>query len=150
LPINWAQSRLLDLGASRRSSATNPDTKPTFPYSTSLLRPTECRLPSRASEYYTKAFQLRDHASEREKLAITAMYYSYVVGDLDKAAQAYHESIESYPRIDSAYGNLGSVYGEQGQYGKATQVTSEAVRPLAGYGFLVREYRQLRPGLAAF
>ena len=26
----------------------------------------------RASEYYTKAFQLREHASEREKLAITA------------------------------------------------------------------------------
>ena len=25
----------------------------------------------RASEYYTKAFQLRDHASEREKLVIT-------------------------------------------------------------------------------
>ena len=30
----------------------------------------------RASEYYTKAFQLREHASEREKLAITANYYS--------------------------------------------------------------------------
>ena len=26
----------------------------------------------RASEYFTKAFQLREHASEREKLAITA------------------------------------------------------------------------------
>jgi eukaryotic-like serine/threonine-protein kinase len=82
----------------------------------------------RASEYYTKAFQLRDRTSEREKLAITAMYYSYVVGDLDKATQAYHESIESYPRIDSNYGNLGSVYAEQGQYEKATEVTREAVR----------------------
>ena len=30
----------------------------------------------RASEYYTKAFQLREHASEREKLVITADYYS--------------------------------------------------------------------------
>jgi hypothetical protein len=29
----------------------------------------------RASEYFTKAFQLREHASEREKLAITADYY---------------------------------------------------------------------------
>ena len=26
----------------------------------------------RASEYFTKAFQLREHASEREKLSITA------------------------------------------------------------------------------
>ena len=31
----------------------------------------------RAAEYITKAFQLRDHASEREKLTITAVYYSY-------------------------------------------------------------------------
>jgi len=49
-PVNRAQFRLrkfqrplrvrlLDLGAFRRSSARNPDTKPTFSYSTSLLRP---------------------------------------------------------------------------------------------------------------
>ena len=30
----------------------------------------------RASEYFTKAFQLREHASEREKLEITGDYYS--------------------------------------------------------------------------
>ena len=52
----------------------------------------------RASEYFTKAFQLREHASEREKLAITADYYSNVTGELDKAAQTYQEEIESYPR----------------------------------------------------
>src|ERR1019366_8318582 len=39
----------------------------------------------RASDYYAKAFQLREHASEREKLAITANYYSFVTGELDKA-----------------------------------------------------------------
>ena len=55
----------------------------------------------RASEYFTKAFQLREHASEREKLAITADYYQNVTGELDKAAQTYQEEIESYPR-DSA------------------------------------------------
>ena len=52
----------------------------------------------RASEYFTKAFQLREHASEREKLAITADYYQNVTGELDKAAQTYQEGIESYPR----------------------------------------------------
>ena len=51
-----------------------------------------------ASEYFTKAFQLREHASEREKLAITANYYETVTGELDKAAQTYQEGIESYPR----------------------------------------------------
>ena len=52
----------------------------------------------RASEYYTKAFQLREHASEREKLTIAADYYRNVTGELDKAAQTYQEEIESYPR----------------------------------------------------
>jgi tetratricopeptide (TPR) repeat protein len=32
--------------------------------------------PARAGEYLTKAFELHDHASERERLKITASYYS--------------------------------------------------------------------------
>ena len=52
----------------------------------------------RASEYFTKAFQLRDHASEREKLIISANYYQNVTGQLDKAAQTYQEMIDNYPR----------------------------------------------------
>src|SRR5437016_13012460 len=54
--------------------------------------------PARAGEYLAKAFQLREHASERERLAITANYYSSVSGELDKAAQTYQEKIGSYPR----------------------------------------------------
>jgi tetratricopeptide (TPR) repeat protein/class 3 adenylate cyclase len=82
----------------------------------------------RASEYYTKAFQLREHASEREKLSIAADYYRNVTGELDKAAQTYQEAIESYPRRAGAYGNLGNAYGEQGQYEKAAEITRQAVR----------------------
>jgi serine/threonine protein kinase/tetratricopeptide (TPR) repeat protein len=84
--------------------------------------------PGRASEYFTKAFQLREHASEREKLTIAADYYSSVTGELDKAAQTYQEAIESYPRDYRAYGNFGNVYSEQGQYGKAAEVTRQALR----------------------
>ena len=82
----------------------------------------------RASEYYTKAFQLREHASEREKLAIAANYYQNVTGELDKAAQTLQEEIESYPRDFAAYNNLGLVYAEQGQYEKAAEVTRQGVR----------------------
>ena len=94
----------------------------------------------RASEYFTKAFQLREHVSEREKLAITANYYQNVTGELDKAAQTYQEEIESYPREDVAYTQLGIVFGRQGQYEKATEITRQAVRlapdDLAGYANL--------------
>jgi serine/threonine protein kinase len=77
----------------------------------------------RASEYYTKAFQLREHASEREKLDITADYYSNVTGELDKAAKTRQEQIETYPRELGTYGNLGTVFAAQGQYEKATEIT---------------------------
>ncbi|HTA22588.1 MAG TPA: protein kinase [Terriglobales bacterium] len=82
----------------------------------------------RASEYLTKAFQLREHASERERLAITAQYYSNVTGELDKAAQTYREEIEGYPRESTAYGNLGLVFGAQGQYEKAVEIMRQALR----------------------
>ena len=82
----------------------------------------------RASEYFTKAFQLREHASEREKLAITADYYRNVTGELDKAAQTYQEEIESYPRKGRAYNSLGLAYAAQGQYEKATEITRQALR----------------------
>ena len=82
----------------------------------------------RASEYFAKAFQLREHASELEKLEITADYYSTVTGELDKAAQAFQAEIESYPREYRAYGNLGYVYGELGQYEKATESTRQGLR----------------------
>jgi eukaryotic-like serine/threonine-protein kinase len=82
----------------------------------------------RASEYFNKAFQLREHASEREKLGIAAQYYLTVSGELDKAAQTYQEAIESYPRSTGAYVVLGIVYSEQGQYEKAAEITRQAVR----------------------
>jgi serine/threonine protein kinase/tetratricopeptide (TPR) repeat protein len=84
--------------------------------------------PGRASEYYTKAFQLRDHTSEREKLEITANYYDTVTGELDKAGRGYQEEIERYPRATSVYLSLGAVYAEQGQYEKAAEITRQAVR----------------------
>jgi serine/threonine protein kinase/Tfp pilus assembly protein PilF len=81
----------------------------------------------RAIEYYTKAFQLRDHASEPEKLSITAAYYRNVTGELDKAAQTYQEQMESYPRDAAPYNNRGLIYAEEGQYEKAVELTRQAL-----------------------
>jgi serine/threonine protein kinase/tetratricopeptide (TPR) repeat protein len=89
----------------------------------------------RASEYLTKAFQLREHANEREKLTIAGDYYSSVTGQLDKAALTYQEEIESYPRDFSGYSNLGLVLAEQGQYEKALEITKQAV--LVSDGMLI-------------
>jgi tetratricopeptide (TPR) repeat protein len=82
----------------------------------------------RASEYFRNAFQLREHCSEREKLAIAADYYLDITGELDKAAQTYQEEVGSYPRDVGAYTNLGLVYADQGQYEKAAEITRQGVR----------------------
>jgi serine/threonine protein kinase/tetratricopeptide (TPR) repeat protein len=104
--------------------------------------------PERASEYITKAFQLREHANEGEKLAISGSYYSYVLGALDKAAQTYREQIESYARNFSGYGSLGIVYAEQGQYEKAGEITQQGIRLkpdwTGGYDNLANYYLALR------
>ena len=82
----------------------------------------------RSSDYLSKAYQLRDHASERERLAITADYYQNVTGELDKAAEAYEEIVANYPRDFGSLTNLGVVYAPLGQYQKAVDVTQQAIR----------------------
>jgi len=84
--------------------------------------------PGRGSEYFTKAFQLREHASEQERLAISANYYRHVTGELDKAVQINQDRIQGYPREPDGYGSLGFLYGEQGQYEKAEEITRQALR----------------------
>ncbi|MGA7931208.1 MAG: serine/threonine-protein kinase [Candidatus Sulfotelmatobacter sp.] len=88
----------------------------------------------RASEYMTKAFQLREHASEREKLTIAGTYYLNVTGELDKSAQTWQEFNESYPRDLEAYDNLSTLYALQGQYEKAAEMEKRTQRLVPNQG----------------
>ncbi len=90
----------------------------------------------RANEYFTKAFQLREHASEPERLAITAVYYLEVTGELDKAALTRREQIESYPREFGAYVSLAAVYAALGQYDKAVDLNRQVLRHSPDYAGL--------------
>jgi serine/threonine protein kinase/tetratricopeptide (TPR) repeat protein len=82
----------------------------------------------RAEEYFTKAFESRNHASEREKLLVSAGYYTYVTGELERAVQTYQETVASYPRDAAAYLNLGISYGALGQYELAAEATRESLQ----------------------
>ncbi|MFZ2008360.1 MAG: hypothetical protein WAU76_00005, partial [Candidatus Sulfotelmatobacter sp.] len=101
----------------------------------------------RASQYYTKAFQLREHASEREKLMIIADYYYDVTGELDKAAQIYQEEIEIYPRESVAYLHLSALFAAEGQYERATEIMRQGMQGLRIAPDAVSEYALL-PELA--
>jgi serine/threonine protein kinase/tetratricopeptide (TPR) repeat protein len=82
----------------------------------------------RGREYAAKAFQLREHVSEREKLRITVLYYRNVNGELDKVVQALQERVASYPRDDEAWISLGSAFGQRGERQKQYQAYREALR----------------------
>ncbi len=86
----------------------------------------------RAREYLMKAFQLRERASEFERLLITVDYYRNVSGELDKAVQASQEMIESYPRTSAGYTYLGMMYGARGQYEKAAESIRQSLRLAPG------------------
>jgi eukaryotic-like serine/threonine-protein kinase len=100
----------------------------------------------RAAEYFTKAFQLRDHTNDRERFIIDAEYYSVVTGELEKAAQTYKEQIESYPRGSAAYNNLGNMYAAMGQYDKAAELLRQSLQMTSGH---VADYANLGNTLSA-
>jgi tetratricopeptide (TPR) repeat protein len=84
-----------------------------------------------------KAFELRDRASEREKLYITAHYYSDS-GQLEKGIQAYELYKQTYPRDVVPHANLAAdYYLPLGQFEKALENALEAVRvdPDTAWGY---------------
>jgi Tfp pilus assembly protein PilF/predicted Ser/Thr protein kinase len=83
----------------------------------------------RGSQYLTRAYQLRDHASEREKLQIVANYYGDVMGDLDKATQTYREALTKYPHDGRAGHVLANYYGQLGLYDKAIEIERALCSP---------------------
>jgi len=84
--------------------------------------------PAQASAYITKAFELREHASERDKYYIASVYFAYVTGELEKAIQSYQLWAQSYPRDWLPYLNQGAAYGSIGQYEKGAEATRESLK----------------------
>ena len=100
---------------------------------------------SLAMEFGEKAYQLRDRVTEREKLRITANYFSSR-GETEKAEQAYEMWIASYPRDFVPHGNLSGVYLNLGQMENALGEDQEALRlapSVTGYSNLGLTYVML-------
>jgi serine/threonine protein kinase len=91
----------------------------------------------------TRAYELRDRVSERERYRISTTYYHAVTGELEKAIGEYELWSKSYPRDGTPHLNLGVIYQQLGQYDKAVVETEESLRltPTAtAYGNLSFEY----------
>ncbi len=75
-----------------------------------------------------KAFELKDRASEHEKLYISAHYYDEVDGNADKNVEIYEQWKQTYPRETLPWDNLALRYEALGQPDKALQNAAEAMR----------------------
>ncbi len=75
--------------------------------------------PTLAAESTTKAYELREHTSAKEKLYITCHYHDLVTGDVDQTIAAYLLLRQTYPREESSYTNLNSAYTYSGRYDQA-------------------------------
>ena len=93
--------------------------------------------PSLAADYLKKAFDLREHATEREKFHITSSYYQLATGELEKAKETNELWVQVYPRDEMAHHNLSVNYSILGQFEKAAIETRESLRlePNSVFGY---------------
>jgi eukaryotic-like serine/threonine-protein kinase len=93
---------------------------PDFPMAYAMLSTVYGNLlqPSVQLDYATKAYQLRDRVTEREKMRITEFYFR-ARGELDKEVETCELWIADYPRDAGPHGTLGQLYHDTGQYDKA-------------------------------
>ncbi len=75
-----------------------------------------------------KAFELKDRASERERLYISAHYYDEVAGNADKIVEIYEQWKRTYPRDTLPWDNLALRYEGLGQPEKSLENASQAMR----------------------
>jgi eukaryotic-like serine/threonine-protein kinase len=102
---------------------------PNFPlaYSGIAVSYINLQQPTLALEYATKAYQLRDRVTEREKLRISATYFR-ATGEIEKEAQTYELWTANYPRDYVPHNNLGVNYVIMGQYDKALLESEQTLR----------------------
>jgi eukaryotic-like serine/threonine-protein kinase len=104
--------------------------------------------PSLSVDYRTKAYELRDRASQAEKYWITATYHKGVTGNIPEAIEACDLWIQDYPRAEMPHVYLATaVLPVVGQYERAVEESTEGIRlrpdfPLA-YAFRISSYLAL-------
>src|ERR1700676_5055153 len=81
-----------------------------------------------AASFITKAFDLKERASERERLYISSHYYDLVTREMEKAIEIYEQWVQTYPRDNVPRDNLALRYQAIGQHEKALASSSEAMR----------------------
>jgi eukaryotic-like serine/threonine-protein kinase len=81
-----------------------------------------------AAHHATRAYQLRERVTERERLSITYSYHRSVTRDVDRQIEALQVWKRTYPRDMAPRNNLGFALLLVGDYEGALENASEALR----------------------
>ncbi len=84
--------------------------------------------PERAQQSFTRAYELRDRLTDRERWLAEAAYLDYVEGDNDAAESRYVTLLEAYPTDRIALNNLAVRYRANGRTAEAADVYLRSVR----------------------
>jgi len=84
---------------------------------------------------YTRAYQLRDRLTEKDRLGAEITYYSNVIGDWEKEYSSVLRFLEIFPRDVFAHANLREAFVHLGQPDRAADEAAEVarLRPSAYY-----------------
>ena len=95
-----------------------------------------------SADFASKAFTLRDRASEWELFSIDSSYYRSVTGQLEKAEEVSLEWKQTYPQDPAPYVQLGLIYSSLGRLEPALENDLEALK--------LRKYSGLMYGNVAY
>ncbi len=82
---------------------------------------------AKANKYFSQAYELSKHVSERERLYITGHYYQSVTGNIPKVIETLQEAIQTYPGLVDNYVNINVAYFFLGQFEKGLPYAKKAV-----------------------
>ena len=89
-------------------------------------------------KYFRKAFELRAHATEPERLYIVGRYFDIVTGELEKGSETYKLWTELYPDEWRAYNALANDANLLGRYDTVVDASKQTVRlePNHNFGYI--------------
>lgn len=91
-----------------------------------------------AADNFTKAYELRERVSERERFHILGHYYGSVTGELEKAIPIYEQWEREYPTDATPRTNVGNIYLYLGQNENSLAEHQDALR-VESNGVLIYE-----------
>jgi DNA-binding winged helix-turn-helix (wHTH) protein/tetratricopeptide (TPR) repeat protein len=88
-----------------------------------------------AKAYAKLAYELRDRASERDRLSITYQYHYEVSGDQSRASQTLEDWKHAFPLEFQPVNSLAVIHNFLGNFGQAIEEGQEAVRRDPSHGY---------------